>query len=312
LAADMTKFLVAQLEAYGLRVTGADGAGSNLLCACFNGHGTNTPCLSVRKTDGAFICFSCDARGRNWEALVKALGGNLPDDEDIPDPFGILNAQLPGMNKESHTSSSLPWGVEPWTQGKYRGLSPGFLTRVGAQRWYDDKMRCQRILFPIWQKQNMDKEGPGLQGWVARRIDDGTEMKYRNSPGMKAARILYPYNFVRKHLRNKVVVLVEGPMDALRLCHFRIPALAIMGTNNWHSVKLRRLLRLGVKHVIICTDGDVAGKRCRYEKLEPELSEYFEVEHFFPPDDEDPCSMSKQLCLQLRDRVQELAAALAA
>jgi len=297
----MTTFLVAHLEAHGLRVTNAEGSGSNLLCECFNGHGARTPCLSIRKSDGAFKCFSCNVKGRDWKVLVAALGGQLPDAE-APDPFAILKAQQDN-SIEVVSKISLPWGTEPWGRQHYRGLSAGFLRRLDARRWYDDKSRCDRILFPITQQSDPDEE-PALMGWVARRLDQNQETKYRNAPGMKSTQILYPLDFVRQYLRGDTVVLVEGPMDALRLCHFRIPALAIMGTNNWRPQKRGILVRLGITRCIICTDGDVAGIRCRYETLEPALQDRFDVEHFHPPDGEDPGSMDRRLCLELRDLVQ--------
>lgn len=289
---DMTNFLVAALEAHGLRVVGAEGSGPNLTASCFNGHGTNTPCLSIRKADGMFHCFSCNAKGRDWKALIKALGGDVPNDDELPDPFKILHAQLESAAPKE-TDVSIPWGSKPWDQGSYRGLSLGFLRRLHTQLWYDDIDRCNRILFPIQQ----DSE---LFGWVARRLDEKKERKYRNATGLKASAILYPSDFVWRYLASKTVVLVEGPMDALRLCHFRIPALAIMGTPNWRDSKRTLLLRHGIRRVIICTDSDVAGRICRYDKLEPSLSEWFEVEHFFPPEGEDPGSMPKKLCLELK------------
>ena len=293
---DMTSFLVAHLEAHGLRVTGAEGSSANLLTECFNGHGRNTPCLSIRKADGAFNCFSCGCKGHDWKVLIAALGGDLPE-EEMPDPFAILKAQLDGAVVHSSNSTQLPWGTTPWGQQHYRGLSPGFLRRLQARHWYDDKDRCHRILFPIWQ----DKE---LMGWTARRLDNKKKRKYRNMTGLKSSWILYPLDFVLQHLRSKTIVLVEGPMDALRLCHFRIPALAIMGTNNWRKRKSSMLLRWGIKRCIICTDGDAAGLDCRYETLEPALDEArIEVEHFLPPDGEDPGSMSRELCWRLRDQV---------
>jgi len=300
LAADLTSFLVAHLEAHGLKVTGAEGSSANMLTECFNGHGRNTPCLSIRKSDGAFNCFSCKAKGRDWKALVAALGGELPD-EEIPDPFAILKAQLDNHTKGRGGRIELPPGVEPWT-ARYRGLSVGFLQRVQAQRWYDERKRCYRILLPIRQELE-------LMGWVARRLDDKKEMKYRNMTGMKSTHILYPFDFVQQHMRNGVVVLVEGPMDALRLCHFRIPALAIMGTPNWRDRKRSLLRRLGVKHCIICTDADLAGRECRYDVLEPSLQDHqFEVEHFLPPEGEDPGAMARQHCLRLKRRVDQIAA----
>ena len=296
----MTDFLVAQLEARGLQVTGADSEGPNLKVMCFAGHDNKSPSLSVRKLDGAFLCFGCGVKGRNWNSLAAQIGGDTLREEDMPDPFGILNAQLKNHLAIKAVNQELPWGIEPWGQGKYRGLSSGFLARLEALKWYDDQMRCKRILFPIWQHQE-------LCGWVARRLDKSNDMKYRNASWLKSTEVLYPLDFVHQHLRGKVAVLVEGPMDALRLCHYQIPALAIMGTNNWRAKNRNLLLRMGVEHCIVCTDADPAGIQCRYDVLEPDLEDWFEVEHFYPPSGEDPGSMARKYCLQLRGRVEELA-----
>jgi len=302
MAHDMTSFLVAHLEARGLRVTGAESSGANMLTECFNGHGRRTPCLSIRKSDGAFFCFSCNAKGRDWKVLVKALGGDLPDEEE-PDPFSILAAQLKSEHdKQERVVAALPPDLAPWDSGRYRGLTPAFLRRVKAQRWYDYLDRVDRILFPIEQDQQ-------LMGWVARRLDKKKLRKYRNMTGMKSADILYPFDLVSKVLRTGVVVLVEGPMDALRLCCLRIPALAIMGTNNWRDHNRNLLLRLGVHTVIICTDGDSKGIECRYETLEPSLENRFGLEHFLPPKGSDPGAMSMKYCMRLKGMANRLAAA---
>lgn len=293
--ADLTAFLVAQLEAHGLRVTGAEGSGTNLLTECFNGHGRRTPCLSIRKRDGAFNCFSCKAKGRNVDDLIRALGGDVPE-EDLPDPFEILGAQVTTDKKK--VVEPPPPGLEPWRHGAYRGLSEGFLQRVGAAHYYDDKVRAYRIWFPIYQNQK-------LEGWVARRLDAEKYKKYNNATNLPAQRLLYPYDFCADHFDCHTVVLVEGPMDALRLCHFRIPTLAILGTNNWRDRKRSLLYNLGTRRVVICTDSDDAGRKCRNETLEPALQDWFEVEHFFAPEDEDPGSMDRQHCLRLKRLVEQ-------
>lgn len=296
MAADLTHFLVQQLAAAGVEIRGAEDHAPNLKAFCFEGHDRKTPSLSIRKADGAFYCFGCGVRGPNWNALAKYIGGKKLRQQDLPDPFGLLHDHLSRHIARMAAEAELPWGLEPWTQGKHRGLSPAFLTRLEAHRWYDDFMRCYRVFFPIQQQGE-------LMGWVARRLDKSDEMKYRNAPRMPAKRILYPHDFAHRYFDCRTVALVEGPMDALRLCHFRIPALAIMGTNNWHDRKRSLLLNLGVQRVVIATDGDAAGKKCRYDSLEPSLMAWFDVEHFFPPEGDDPGSMKRKHVERLRRMV---------
>lgn len=303
MANDLTHFLVAQLAAAGIETRGADDNSPDFWAYCFNGHDSKAPSLHIRKADGMFYCFGCGVKGPNWNVLAQHIGGERLRDQDLPDPFGLLNQHLKRHIAKATTRQQLPWGLEPWDEGaRYRGLSYGFLKNAQAHRWYDTGKNCPRVLFPIVQKHE-------LLGWVARRIDDGQEMKYRNSTDMRTTEALFPFDFVRRVFRRpKSVVLVEGPMDALRLCHFRIPALAIMGTNNWRPVKRNILASAQIERIVICTDGDVSGLKCRYETLEPSLLEgngvredeqMFDIKHYLPPDGEDPGSMS-------RPRVEEL------
>ena len=272
---------------------------------CFNGHDRKAASLSIHRADGRFYCFGCGAKGRDWNTLAALIGGETLCDQDLPDPGGILSAHLrrhsdkiARANKVATGSSALlPWGLKPWTGGKYRGLSAGFLKRANAYCWYDDGVQTQRIFFPIHQRKT-------LMGWIARRLDSDNHMKYRNSPKLAATKILYPFDFVYEYFDCSTVVLVEGPMDALRLCYHHIPALAIMGTNSWRDSKRGLLGYLGTKRVIICTDADPAGKKCRYDTLEPSLEAWFTTEHFHPPHGEDPGCMAKEHITALKQVVE--------
>jgi len=285
--ADLTSFLVAQLTARGIRVANAEGGGENIMAWCFNGHDQKAASLSIHRATGMFYCYGCQAKGRDWNALAALIGGDKLRPQDLPDPFSIISDQLSRHLAKATTKAEVPWGLKPWSGGKYRGLSEGFLEKVEAHHWYDDGVRTNRIFFPIYQRKK-------LMGWVARRLDSQDYMKYRNSDNLPATSVLYPFDFIYKYFDCKTVVLVEGPLDALRLCYHRIPALAIMGTGNWRDSKRGLLTQLDTERVIICMDADNAGKKCRYEKLEPSLEPWFQTEHFHPPHGEDPGCMAKE------------------
>ena len=55
-----------------------------------------------------------------------------------------------------------------------------------------------------------------------------------------------------------------------------IPALAITGTNSWSRFKIRLLELAGVKRVILCMDGDVAGELAT-ESMIPTLENGFRL-----------------------------------
>ena len=71
---------------------------------------------------------------------------------------------------------------------------------------------------------------------------------------------LFPFDYaISKLTDTKTVVLVEGQRDALRLLQLGIPALCIMGTQNFSIDKARLLEIHGVNRVVIMLDGDDAG-----------------------------------------------------
>ena len=302
---DLTDFIVMQLATKGIQVRGADSQSPNLQAWCFKGHDRRSPSLSIRKSDGAFYCFGCGVQGHDWNALAKQIDADAIREEDLPDQTALLRKaldqhqnKLNGYSPDQCNEDKLPWDIEPWNEGPYRKLPISFLRRLDAKLWYDADVRVYRILLPIYQK------GETL-GWVARRLDKKKYMKYRNTDKLPAKEILYPHDFVHRYFpKTRTVVLVEGPFDALRLCYHRIPAFAIMGTNNYDPENAILLKNLGIRRVIICTDSDDAGKKCRYETLEPDLTKKFHVEHYFPPTDRDPGDMPMHCVRELRNQIR--------
>jgi DNA primase len=55
------------------------------------------------------------------------------------------------------------------------------------------------------------------------------------------------------------LVIVEGPYDALKLYEAGIPAVAILGTNNWTDVKVSILIGLGLSAIVVMMDNDKSG-----------------------------------------------------
>ncbi len=90
----------------------------------------------------------------------------------------------------------------------------------------------------------------------------------------------------------------------LRLIFHGIPALAVLGTNNWTKETSGLLVAKGAQHVIACGDGDPAG-RAFNEKLYVDLLDNF-TSHIFPcEDDQDPGSMEEPLLNLLKKIVNK-------
>lgn len=114
-----------------------------------------------------------------------------------------------------------------------------------------------RVIFPI-----CDAEG-SVVGYSARRIGNGPEAKYVNSPEtylFHKSSILYNFHIAKeKAKRDGFVYVCEGFMDVFALSRIGIDsAVAIMGTalTKDHIAMLRSL---GVE-VRLCLDGDLPGQ----------------------------------------------------
>lgn len=100
------------------------------------------------------------------------------------------------------------------------------------------------------------------------------------------------------------VVLVEGPFDALRLCYLGIPALSILGTSNWSFSKLSTIQGMGCKKLIICMDGDKAGRLAEAHIFEETADKIKRKRFRLPINEEDPVdpgNMNDELIEALRE-----------
>ena len=119
-----------------------------------------------------------------------------------------------------------------------------------------------RAIFPI-----MDANGE-VVGYSARRLGDGPEAKYVNSPEtylFHKSNILYNYHNAKEkaHIVGYVYVL-EGFMDVYALYRIGIEScVAIMGTAL--STEHIRLLRALNCEIRLCLDGDLPGQKASME-----------------------------------------------
>lgn len=207
---------------------------------------------------GTFHCWSCGAKGP-WSRLAEKLGLESGDTYHPDDPFGAKYRASKRRSKEEEElrrslfRGHLPAGCQPWEHGPFRDLPEEYLIEIGAMRVYDDRSECYRIVFPIKNKIGV------VVGSTARRLDQGSKVPWLNSPGPWARKTFYPIDKLPKLF--DTVVLVEGPYDALRLNYLGIPALSILGTQNWSSEKISILESRAVRRIIIAMDGDPPGRK---------------------------------------------------
>lgn len=134
------------------------------------------------------------------------------------------------------------------------------VVRMGAQGMND--VFFHRIMIPIH-----DENGNPV-GFSARRIGDGAEAKYINTqetPIYHKGDLIFNYHRAKGEARKeKCVYLVEGAMDVLALEKVEHHhAVAMLGTACTKE-QLKLLGKLGVD-VVVCYDGDEAGKNATYK-----------------------------------------------
>lgn len=286
---DLSDFITQQLQAQGVRFR--TGGSKDIQAYCPQGHDRKSASLLIRRADGAFICFGCGIKGRNWNHLQRYIPGiELIPDAELPDDSDLAADVLRKRLAQDSNRVELPWDTEPWVGG-YRHVRQQVLQRIGARKWFDGINRCWRILLPITEERT-------LVNWTSRRLDESKEHRYRNHPGISVKHQVFPFDYVA-NMNPTTVVVVEGPYDALRLVNYGIPALAILGTKNWDFHKVGLISRVGfVGRVILALDNDTGGNAARLG-IAMDLKQVFEVDHFFPPPELDPGDMPKQALDQL-------------
>ena len=135
----------------------------------------------------------------------------------------------------------------------------GIASSINGQ--YSDRNQG-RAIFPI-----LDAGGE-VVGFSARRIKDGPEAKYVNSPEtylFHKSNILYNYNNAKDkaHIAGYIYVL-EGFMDVFALYRIGIEScVAIMGTAlTSEHIRLLRALNVEIR---LCLDGDLPGQKASME-----------------------------------------------
>ncbi|MBT8144280.1 MAG: DNA primase, partial [Gammaproteobacteria bacterium] len=204
-----------------------------------------------------------------------------------------------GLNGETVTAFGIGYAPDSWEAlGKNVGtdddsrqhlIETGMLKpRREGRGWFD--MFRDRIMFPI-----RDTRGRVI-AFGGRTLGDG-EPKYLNSPEsdlFHKGRELYGLYEARQANRDiDTLVVVEGYMDVVALAQYGIHnAVATLGTacTEAHLDKLFRV----ADNVVICFDGDAAGRRAAWRALENALGgmrEGRQVRFLFLPDGHDPDSL---------------------
>lgn len=251
---------------------------------------------------GRFKCYAC-AKKADWIELSEKLG---------LDPFpNVKSTKVPGFNAEAYDEVLLPAAKSARSEdleffdlnkrgarrlglsdSEWRGFSFAFLKSVNAKGCVVVETNRAYVYLPA----NIKGKARGYVKGLPRKIENLPG--YFNAPGAwshKHGLLFYDEAVaLMTRLGLSTLVLVEGPRDALRLLRAGIPAIAILGTQSWSKRKLEWLSETEASKIILCMDGDAAGRsatRLLYsgkralqdgsvEEVAPPMNLTFDVEDF--------------------------------
>lgn len=200
---------------------------------------------------------------------------------------------LLGRGITQSTITKLGLGYSPnWTGLvtflKSKGFYKNDIVESGVCGEKDGKLfdeMANRVVFPV-----IDHTGK-VVGFSGRALESTAYAKYKNTratPLFNKSSNIYCINFLRKaRLEKNYAILVEGQIDVVSLQQAGFQnAIATMGTafNKNHVQTLSRF----VDNVIVCFDGDSAGKKATVKSLEPLLDEDLNIKVIMLPEKLDP------------------------
>jgi len=241
---------------------------------------------------GFYYCYGCSSHG-TWNTLAEKLHLAKIDTEELElQSPSVSKSKLDALLQEDKVLNTLDMSlaVDFESSENWRGISGVTLNNIGAKLCPDLRFKDTFVYLPCIQ---LGKEVGNIKAVMQRKPG---QLGYINSGGEWAKKGLFPYDYVRLMLKSvNVLALVEGPRDALNLIQYGMPALAILGSQNWSQYKAELVELLNPDKIVLMFDGDEAGNRA-YEKVVAYFK-YFDKNsllRFNFDKDKDPADLKKE------------------
>lgn len=256
-------FVKSQMEMYSgeFRTTGK----GKMICCPY--HNDKTPSGLVYLTlngPGNYRCFGCGEK-RNWNELAKTLGLKPVGYSEPSTQYATPRETHEEKVAKKKETSSKDFKLFDIPRNKvWRKIKTNTLISVGC------KLMVEYGVKSLYMPVIINNKLRGYCKGKLRKVEG--EISYINSPGAWVMEEgLFPFDY-SINLMNEIginaIVLVEGQRDALRLIENGIPAMAVLGTNNWSHRKANLLEISGVETVFLMMDGDPAGVKATDKAIE--------------------------------------------
>lgn len=218
--------------------------------------------LDKKAPTGYVHCFSC-GYSEPWNHAARILGLPLIEEGDLKAlskrsavPIEVRKKLLPTELTYNDLVSELGCGTTIALPMGYnwRGIERSLLVECGVRLSFDIKHRKTVLILPVYVN---GKLVGGIRAVEKRTYERTSYLNMRGKWSLQSG--LFPYDLAApRAMELGYILVVEGPRDALRLIQEGIPAVSILGAENWSKAKLMALRSLGVT-IILCMDGDDAG-----------------------------------------------------
>lgn len=263
----------------GIEITSRSDRQLNARCPF---HDDDHPSFTVQIHSGLWICYQCSRKG-NLTGLLKALGG-----EDFS-PKEFLREVKHGARHRHQEPEAEP---TPLVAARYRrfkmppdwALEERMISPRAARRY---GLKWDRgWIIPIWAPEGEDD----LWGWQFKRLDFVSN--YPKS--VKKSQTLFGLREIGKA---RSIVLVESPLDVVRLASVDVPAVAAYGA--YVSQMQLQLLIHVAGEIVLALDNDETGSQ-QTDKLFRLLRHQKNTEVAdFPKGRKDPGEMSDKEVIEV-------------
>lgn len=233
----------------GLRETSKEITGRCPAHRQRTGHDDRKPSWSINRSTYLHQCFSCGYRGTLTQLLVD-LTGTAPIDleDELRRQSFLSRIKVREQPEETVAPVITEWGL--------RNLMADVPQRLLELRWL---VRSAIDAYRV--RWNRDTRQWVLPLWDTRGTLMGAQFRQAGSvltlpPGAAKSTTLFGYHQVKGY---DWAVLVESPLDAVRLFGLGIPAFATLGA--WVSKEQVTLMARCFSYVVLALDNDKAGRQ---------------------------------------------------